>query len=69
MRNLVTEQIGKYDFDLVDDQKMGQYLSDSTPFLVALTKKGNLSVLVTSTSPPLLSMAPWWMAALQILDC
>lgn len=45
------------------------YLKESTPFFVALTKNGNLSVLVMSTSPPLLSMAPKWIAALQILDC
>ena len=38
------------------------------PFLVALTKNGNLSILVTSTKPPLLSTAPKWMAARQILD-
>lgn len=44
------------------------YLRDSMPFFVARTKKGNLSFLVTSTSPPLLSIAPKWIAARQILD-
>lgn len=45
------------------------YLNDSMPFFVDLTKRGCLSILVTWTSPPLLSMAPEWIAALQILDC
>lgn len=45
------------------------YLEDSMPFFVDLTKNGNLSFLVTSTSPPLLSMTPKWIAARQILDC
>lgn len=45
------------------------YLNDSMPFFVDRTKKGCLSILVTWTSPPLLSMAPEWIAALQILDC
>lgn len=45
------------------------YLKDSMPFFVPLTKNGNLSILVTSTSPPLLSITPKWIAALQILDC
>lgn len=45
------------------------YLNDSMPFFVDRTKKGCLSILVTWISPPLLSMAPEWMAALQMLDC
>lgn len=45
------------------------YLKDSMPFFVPLTKNGNLSILVTSTNPPLLSITPKWIAALQILDC
>lgn len=39
------------------------------PFFVALTKKGSFSILVMSTSPPLLSITPKWIAARQILDC
>lgn len=45
------------------------YLNDSMPFFVDLTKNGCLSILVMWTRPPLLSMAPEWIAALQILDC
>lgn len=45
------------------------YLNDSMPFFVDLTNTGCLSILVTCTRPPLLSMAPEWIAALQILDC
>lgn len=45
------------------------YLNDSMPFFVDPTKNGCLSVLVMWTRPPPLSMAPEWIAALQILDC
>lgn len=45
------------------------YLRDSMPFFAAFTKNGNFSILVMSTTPPLLLMTPKWIAALQILDC
>lgn len=47
---------------------MANYLDDSTPFLVDLTKKSALPLLVISTRPPLLSNTPEWMAARHILD-
>lgn len=63
--------ISKCDFQKAGKIRLGTniYLKDSMPFFVALTKNGNLSVLVMSTSPPLLSMDPKWIAARQILDC
>lgn len=63
--------ISKCDFNLLVKIRPSTniYLNDSMPFFVALTKNGNLSILVMSTSPPLLSMTPKWIAALQILDC